>query len=204
MIKIKDNARGRIFNILLYPDNIEHLQAIYNLRNNGYDYVGIKHDKDIYFEDKLNDDLSIKHAKGELKKEHFHFVVKFKNARYISAVAKELDIDDRFIEICKNFKNSTAYLLHIGYEDKYQYSNDELEGNLIPEVLKLIDDTCEDCKFISLLDLLDSFDTVVSKTQFARICVLNGLYSVFRRNSYYVLGCLQEHNEMIKLREGSM
>lgn len=180
---------------MLYTDNLEHNAAIWKLQNNGYDCVGIKHDKDIYTEDKFNEDLTIKHAKGELKKKHFHFVVKFRNARFISAVAKELGIDERFVEICKSFKNSSSYLLHIGHDDKYQYDNDELIGNLVPDVLKLIDDTSEDIRFLSLLDLLDDLDGFVSRSMFARLCVKNGLYDVFRRNSYYIYGCLSEHNK---------
>lgn len=180
------------------------MQAIFNLTNNGYDYVGIKHDKDIYTEDKFNDDLTIKHAKGELKKEHFHFVVKFRNARTISAVAKELGIDERFVEICKSFKNSSSYLLHIGHDDKYQYDNDELIGNLVPDVLKLIDDSSEDSRFLALLDLFNDLEGFVSKNDFARMCVKNGLYDVFRRNSYYVLGCLSEYNEKYVLRKVSV
>lgn len=183
---------------MLYTDNLEHNAVIWKLQNNGYDCVGIKHDKDIYTEDKFNEDLTIKHAKGELKKEHFHFVVKFRNARFISAVAKELGIDERFVEICRSFKNSSSYLLHIGHDDKYQYDNDELIGNLVPDVLKLIDDTSEDIRFLSLLDLLDDLEGFVSRSMFARLCVKNGLYDVFRRNSYYIYGCLCEHNKQFE------
>lgn len=176
-----DNKRYRTFNLLLYPDNEKHLKAIERLKTDEFKSVGILHNCDVT-------------ADGELKKEHYHFIVKFVNNRTKSALAKDLDIEERFIDTTVNFNSSGKYLLHIGHPDKYQYDVDDLVGNLTANVIKLIDDTTEDFKAVCIIDLLNDFDYYVTLSDLLRICSKKGLYSVLRRNSYYFIRVLEEHN----------
>lgn len=183
-----DNKRYRIFNLLLYPDNKQHEKAIQRLISTEFNAVGCLHNCDIYTED-INE-----HKAGELKKEHYHFVVKFKNNRTISSLAKVLEIEERFIDSTCNFKNSAKYLLHIGCEDKYQYDIDDLVGSLVPDVIKLIDDTTEEVKVIKICNLLCEIDDFVSTSAFITLIAKNGLYSVYRRCCYSFNRVLDEHN----------
>ena len=184
-----ENKRYRVFNLLLYPDNVEHQKAIENLKSVEYKAVGILHNMDCYTEDKNE------HKAGELKKEHYHFVVKFQNAKTIIALAKNLNIESRFIEPTQTFKGSAKYLLHIGCEDKYQYDIDDLIGTLAPDVVKLIDDTSEEVKALNICRLLRDCEYFVTRDEFMQIVCKNGLYTVFRRNAYYFSSMLYEHNE---------
>lgn len=184
-----DNKRYRIFNLLLYPDNKQHEKAIQRLLSTEFNAVGCLHNMDTYTEDKNE------HKAGELKKEHYHFVVKFKNNRTKSALFKDLQLDDeRFIDPTVNFKNSAKYLLHIGCEGKYQYDISDLVGSLVPDVIKLIDDTTQEQKAIKICHLLDDFDGRVSLSSYIELICKNGLFSVYSRCCYSFNSLLYEHN----------
>lgn len=182
-----ENKRYRTFNLLLYPDNTDHKNAINRLLSGEFRSVGIVHNMDCYDEDAET------HKAGELKKEHMHFIVKFQNNRTISALAKDLNIEERFIEKTVSFKNSAKYLLHIG-TDKYQYDVDDLMGNLKADVLKLVDDTTEDFKAIAICDIIDNYVGFLSMSDLIRICGTKGLYSCFRRGTNAFRDVLKEHN----------
>ena len=187
-----NNSRTRSFNLLLYPDNTEHEKVLKMLTESVYSFVGICHDKDIYTEDSEN------HCAGELKKEHYHIIIKFENARTKSAVAKELEIDERFIDETKSFNSFSKYLLHRGEPDKYQYDTDELFGTLKNRVIKMLDVRTEDELALSVFDLLDSERRVISLTEFGRICASNGIYSCFRRAGSQMIRMIDEHNEIYR------
>lgn len=183
-----ENKRYRIFNLLLYPDNKQHQKAIERLSSSEFNAVGCLHNMDTYTEDKNE------HKAWELKKEHYHFVVKFKNNRTISSLSKVLEIEERFIDPTCSFKNSAKYLLHIGCEDKYQYDIEDLVGSLVPDVVKLIDDTTEEVKVIKICHLLDEIESSLSTSAFLELISKNGLYSVYRRCGYSFIRVLDEHN----------
>lgn len=187
-----NNSRTRSFNLLLYPDNTEHEKVLKMLTESVYQYVGICHDKDIYTQD------SEKHIAGEVKKEHYHIIVKFENARTKSAVAKELGIDERFIDETKSFNSFSKYLLHRGEPDKYQYDTDELFGTLKKRVIKMLDVRTEDELALSIFDLLENEKRVISLTEFGKICASNGVYSCFRRAGSQMIRMIDEHNEIYR------
>lgn len=184
--------KTRTFNLLLYPDNAEHTKVYSVLSDCGYDYVGILHDKDTYT------DKSENHSIGELKKAHWHIMLQFENARHKSAVSKELGLDERFIDETKSFNSFAKYLLHRGVSDKHQYSTDELFGSLKNSVLKKLDKRSEDECVLAMLNLLDSIESVVTKTAFARMCVEAGLYSVYRRTGLMMRDYIEEHNSLYR------
>ena len=185
--------KSRIFNILLYPDNPEHKEVIDLLSNpNGeYQACGILHNMDV-FEDGEH--------KGEFKKEHYHFVVKFKNPRYISGVSVEFAIDERFIEITKSFKGSAKYLLHYGNPDKYQYDPTDLVGTLKSEVLKLIDDTTDDTKLSEITKYINSYVGIISYANLWDYVLKQGYTSVYRRFYSIFTDIVGEHNAEIYRR----
>jgi len=63
--------RDRKFVAVLYPEDPTHAEAIEKLKQGGYNFAAILHDKDVY-EDGDH--------QGELKKPHWHIVLRFKNA----------------------------------------------------------------------------------------------------------------------------
>lgn len=104
---------NRNYTLILYPEDITHMYALTIIQEK-YDYAMIKHDKDIL-------------ESGELKKEHYHVIIHFKNARYKKAIAKELGIEENYLTGC-DLKAQLRYLIHIDDKDKYQYDMEEVEG----------------------------------------------------------------------------
>lgn len=181
--------RSRVFRVLLYPDNPEHMLAIMELQSSDYPAVGIKHDKDVYTED--TDD----HKAGEIEKEHFHFVLKFKNARYLTAVAKSLGIEERFIQTAKSYKGSVEYLLHINHPEKFQYDTTELLGFAKAEALRVLDDTPEDVKVLKIMDFISHYNGYLDVNRLTLFCCQNGLYSCLRRSGWICRDMIVEHNK---------
>ena len=186
---IKCDNKSRWFNLLLYPDNAEHNLVIMQLQTTKYMACGICHNCDCYETD------TEEHKAGELKKAHFHFVLRCKNPRYKSGLAKELGIDERFIDVTSSIKGSAKYLLHFGDETKYQYSPDDLVGKLKGDILKRIDNDekiSDTDYFFMLLDYLDSQDKVLTPRDVGIFLSTNGGYKYFKCN--YLM---YEHNERI-------
>lgn len=177
-----NKGNSRIWNILLYPDAPTQANAIELLSSGSYSSVGILHDKDV-------------DEKGELKKPHYHFVVKFLNQRSRTAVAADLGIEQNYLEPCRDFKNSVTYLLHKNQPDKYQYDIEEAFGSLKPALAKLMDDDTEDEKALRILDILDGIEGTVKYSAFIRMCAEKGLWSDLRRGGYIFVQAVKEHNE---------
>ena len=177
-----ENIRSRLWNVLLYPDDPSHASAIEAFKNGSYASVGICHDKDT-------------DENGNLLKPHFHIVVKFKNAIWRNSLADSLGIAPNYLEVCRDFKNSAAYLLHKNNPEKYQYDVEEAFGTLKPALLKLLDDDTEDMKALRILDILDGIKEQIRYSDFIRLCAEQGLWSDLRRGGYIFVQAVKEHNE---------
>lgn len=150
----KRRERYKNFAILLYPDNPEHPLALSKIIQ-WWDYWYIKHDKDevITTDDILIDDDG--DDIEELKKTHIHCVVSCGSFRTDTQIARELNIDPRFVRPVHNFNAMLLYLLHTGERQKYQYDINEVFSNRI-SVLKealytLTNDTEKIAKVIDII-----------------------------------------------------
>lgn len=119
--------KSRSFAMVLYPyEDYTHsiaIQKIFEL----YDYAYIEHNEDTYDED------GEEHKKGDKKKEHAHIVLKFENARHKSKIAKEIGIEENYIQK-SNFVAYTRYLIHKDDPTKYQYDKKNIITNIPKEV----------------------------------------------------------------------
>ena len=173
---------SRVYNAILYPEDNSQQKAIELLKTNAFSSAGILHDKD------LDDN-------GNVKKPHYHFVLKFQNARSRKAVADDLSVAENYFEPSHNFNSSLLYLVHRNSPDKYQYSIDDVFGSLKPTLEKLLDDDTEDMKAIRILDMLDSIESRIDFRTFLRLCAEKGLWSDLRRGGYLFVQAVKEHNE---------
>lgn len=71
----------------------------------------------------------IKHDKDEGVETHYHYYIEFDSPRYLSAVAKELDLPENMIEQVYSKKAILAYLTHEGQRNKHHYSPVEVVSN---------------------------------------------------------------------------
>lgn len=184
---MKDNKfRDRKLALLLYPDDPTHCEAMEKIKTS-YDYVAILHDKD-FTED------------GEIKKPHWHVVLRFGNATWNSAVAKDLGIEQNYTEKIRNMNNAILYLIHYNDSDKYQYNIDECFGTLKNKIVQIInaDSKTEGEKVVELIDYITSKKSQVSVTEFAVFCANNGYWAEFRRSASILCKIIDEHNFKFK------
>lgn len=178
--------RDRCHCLLLYPDNEEHSKAL-NIIENSYDYACILHDKDI------SDD-------GNLKKPHFHVVLRFQNAVWSSSICSELGIETNYIQKARNLPNALLYLIHANDPDKVQYNISDVKGclkkRLVQELTKI--NKTESEKVTELFDFIESMAEPISVSQFSRYCASMGYWSEFRRSGTIFMKILEEHNNKFK------
>lgn len=194
-----EKMRSKTFNLMLYPEEDKsHLKALEYIRAN-YDYAAICHDKDTFEEDiTINDVL---HKKGEIKKAHYHVVVKFKNAKWSTALANELEIAENYIEVAHDLKRSLLYLIHYYDEDKYQYSIEDVEGTLKRRLKETISNEgkTESEKVMDIFKEIDKCEFKIDFTIFVKHIAEIGYWDVLRRSSSLILRYLDLHNSNYKI-----
>lgn len=182
--------QSRTMFFCLYPESQQCI--IDNIINSGYEYCGILHDKD------LEDN-------GELKKPHYHFLIEFTNPKLYSTVCKKIGFEFKkkpdgsgcpvYGEPCRRFKDCQKYLVHVGYEDKYQYSSDELFGSdlLLSRVKALLSTPDENSQMRLLLDIFDNYDGILSFRTALNLALKYNLYSTFRRGGSLLGKVIEEY-----------
>lgn len=185
-----EKIKKRNWTMLLYPEDPTHKAAMETLAAGGYKYVAILHDKDVWAEGE-----SDKYAAGEPKKEHWHVVLKFPQARYNTAVAKELGIKENYMEACANFDAACLYLVHANAEDKHQYDPAALFGTLVSHVNKLLLDDDEGVRVLEIVKTIDAMPGRASYRDTLVWACKNGLYGEFRRLGSGIKWLIDEHNE---------
>lgn len=177
--------RSRLYVAVLYPDDDTHVECMEKLQTNGYNFAAILHDKDVY-EDGDH--------KGELKKPHWHIVLRFKNAVWNTAVAKELGITPNYLEACKDQDSSLLYLVHYGKEDKAQYNYEEVFGPMKLKLATLLADTDEGTRVLSIVDIVESSPGPIGTSELLKKAVAAGLYADLRRMGHLATCLVREHN----------
>lgn len=178
------DKKKRYIAMLLYPDDDSHVSALDFICSNYSDYAYILHDKD-------------KHENGELKKAHYHIICYFKNARFPSAVAKELQIPINYVEECGSQSGLLKYLIHYNDPEKYQYTLNEVHGPLLSTLKDILNkDGLSECeKVLELMHYIESSNIKMSVSKFAFFCAEEGYWDIFRRSSSIFIKILEEHNK---------
>lgn len=155
--------------LLLYRDDPKYSTYLTNIVDKYDSYAYIIHDKDI-IEDT-----------GELKKEHMHVVIYFKNKKELSELAKEVTIPENYIKVWDKKTKALRYLIHADHLDKAQYSTSLVSGTLKPDLIRLINQGYELEHITEILDYIDS-DRNISWKQLTRWILSKGYYAEFRRS----------------------
>ena len=181
--------RSPNFALLLYPDDITHKNAL-DIIKGSYDYTYILHDRDI-------------DENGEIKKPHWHVILRFSNARWNTALVKELGITDNYIRPVKNFKNALLYLIHYNDLDKFQYEVEEVKGTFKNRLYELVNATekSEGEKVQELIYFINSQEKYLTVTEFSLYCSANGYWPEFRRCSSIFIRIIEEHNYRFSNKE---
>lgn len=182
-----EKFRDRKFCILLYPEDVTHVQALEKIKAS-YDYACVLHDKDVDVES------------GEVKKSHWHVVlVSGKNAIWSSSLSKELGIDGNYIQQCRNVDRALEYLIHFNEEEKHQYSIEEVNGTLKARLNQLINCTnkSESDKVTELIEWIETYQGYLTISAFSKHCASVGMWDVFRRAGTIFIKIIDEHNMKI-------
>lgn len=177
--------RDRKFVAVLYPEDPTHAAAIEKMKSGGYNFAGILHDKDVY-EDGEHE--------GEIKKAHWHIVVRFKNAVWNTAISNELGIEANYLEACKDVDSALLYLVHFGNEEKYQYEYETVFGPLKVRLATLLAEPDEGSRVLSLVDIVESAPGPLGYTELIKKAVSAGVYADLRRMGALGVKMLEEHN----------
>lgn len=183
--------RDRKYRLLLYPDDPTHVECMQKLMEGGYRYAAIKHDCDKWEDG--DEDLG-KHKVGSKKKAHWHVVLNFPQARWSTALVKELGIKANYIRKCDNFDGALLYLVHEGYQEKYQYEFDKVFGPLAPALGKLLVDDDEGMRVLEIVRMIDDTPGVIGYRELLIKACNNGLYGEFRRLGSGIRWLIDEHN----------
>lgn len=177
--------RSRLYVAVLYPEDPTHAECMEKLKTNGYNFAAILHDKDVYEDGE---------HQGELKKPHWHIVLRFKNAVWNTAVAKELGITANYLEACKDQDASLLYLVHYGNDKKAQYDYEEVFGPMKLKLVTLLADTDEGTRVLNLVQIIEESPGPIGYSELIKKAVAAGLYGDLRRMGTFATGLIREHN----------
>lgn len=165
------NKRVRTIGIILWTDNPNHKLALDFIIHNFENYIYILHDRDI------KDD-------GEIKKEHYHVILHFPNARTIKTLSKKLNVEENNFYIIKSFTGQLRYLIHYDDDEKTRYNVEEVKGTLfmLSKFKRSIKGSQDETADVSqIYEFI--FDNDISDLTILLDFVLDyNLYSSFRRN----------------------
>lgn len=187
-----ENFRKRNFAMLLYPEDESHMAALKLLKDGGYKYAAILHDRDVY---SVHDDVSADLV-GTQKKPHYHVVLKFPNDRWRNAMATELGVAPNYINACVSLDGALRYLIHNGYPEKFQYALTDVFGPLAGELEKVVADKTEDERVLELVETITSKPGAITYTAMLIEACKDGRYGDFRRLGNGVKWLIDEHNTM--------
>lgn len=161
----------RRWGIILWTDNLVHLQALDYIKRNYKDYIYILHNKDIK-ED------------GSLKKPHYHVILYFPNQKTLSSLKKQLVLNDTDFYDIKSMSGQLRYLIHFDDEDKAQYSIDDVHGSrfMIEKFNQSVKNYCSETEQSSVIVDYIFSDNVTSLYQVFQFVLDNDIYATYRRN----------------------
>lgn len=177
--------RARTFCLLLYMEDETHKQAIEKIKN-AYDYAMICHNRDT-------------DENGVVKKEHYHVVLQFKNAKWNTALAEELGIAENYIEEARNIKRALLYLIHFYEEEKFQYELKDVQGPLKHKLEQYMngEGKSESEKVIEILEEIDEFGTEIEFQVFVKHIARKGYWDVYRRAASIINHYIEIHNNNV-------
>lgn len=196
------NERSIYWTMLLYKESEDYnTEEIIKKVKSNYNAIWILHNKDKYLEDEYNEDGTTKHKKGDLKKPHYHIVLKFKNYKWVSALSEELGIEIKWFQKISSLESILCYLIHYKEEEKHHYLLEEVIGsrelkNKLNKTIENIDKTEED-KIIDIVNYIRLEKHIISFGKMLDYVLRKGLYSEYRRSYAIISKLIEEHNNFI-------
>lgn len=181
--KIYEDNRYRSWVVLFYKDTdtYDYNDVIFNIHSMKY-YAYIKHQPET-----------------AEKNEHFHAFIHLDTACTLSSISKRLGVPPNYIQYVKNIRGACRYLTHIDYEEKIQYSTDDIVISPIykRKFLKNFEDVKSEEEIIQdIYFFLDNnhYNTWVEKLRGLIYFInINCYETVYKRYRYEFLEYLKEN-----------
>lgn len=181
-----DKKRYYNFTLVIYEDDENFEDQMESIKQT-QEAIWIRHDQDV------NEET------GELKKPHYHVVIKLKTNCTISALAKNLNVQENMIEpVKKSLNGCLKYLIHYGDDKKYNYDKEDVQSNSDKLKTRFLDlvakDTPEVEKIITIQEFIDTFPDFVKISTLSKYAQKNNIWDAFRRNYAIIKDLANEHN----------
>lgn len=176
-----DKFRSRKFSILIYPEWENYNEIIETIE---------KFDQYVY----------IKHiGESEEKKEHLHCYIKFKNARYNTALANLLGIECRFVKKIENERDFIRYLLHKDNSEKRQYQFKDLKfSESIGDIVhKAYIEIKSDYDVEILIDYIRLSEDFITKHEIIDVAIRYNMLGDLKNYWWVLKELIEEHNKCI-------
>lgn len=188
-----EKFRARNFCAVLYPEDETHVEAMARLAK-GYKYAAILHDRDVYDVDDTDDDALV----GQPKKPHWHIIIKFPQARWNAAVAKELGIAENYLQRCNSVDDYLVYMVHYELPHKAQYDKAEVFGTMDTDLSRALAKVkTPDEKALEVIDIIDSLGYCDMRLVILE-CAKAGRFADLRQMGSWVPYLITAHNERIE------
>lgn len=203
--------KTKIACVELYPECLNHYAALHKLsvmgQTSNLPFAMILHNMDLLPIDIPEEERFKSSYDGIHKKPHIHVVIKFRNQRYNTGVAKELGISSNYVKMWADslFSNRIAYLLHCDNFEKYQYPVDFITGTLTPLVPDILNEYAvpplDMFKFCA--DFIQRYDKdkFITRSKLQDYMLEHGFSSIIR-SAFYRLLCerVDDHNYLVKAK----
>jgi len=184
MANEKGNYKSRSHTILLYPEDPRCEKVLEGIKT--YEYAFILHDKDVT-------------ETGEIKKPHYHVIVRSKNATWRDALSKEFEYPANYFEQVRSEDAILCYLTHANEEKKHHYELSEVQGSLslLKRLKKLLerDEVTESEKALEIIKFILDYSGPLDTCELARWCANEERWDVFRRSASIFLQILKEKRQ---------
>lgn len=160
------DKKRRVWFIELYPDSTTYnCSDLINVVKSFPEWAIILHDKDVK-------------PDGELKKPHYHCVVRTSPALLSTILNKFPGLASNFIEFSHEFQWCVRYLIHLDDVSKYQYQKEAVETNI--EDIERYWRTQSELSYV--WHMADMRSSGASWYSILSYCKDNHCYDIFRRN----------------------
>lgn len=160
---------GTIWFLEVYEDDENYRKYVENVEGQ-FDWVKIRHDKDVNPET------------GELKKPHVHYLITTTNTASLSTISYRTGIPENYVKVRSSYRHSFRYLLHLDQPEKFQYSEEELEGvDVKGKLAKYVGKDSDSC-VMEIIDLINLYR--LERKPYAclvKAVVERGLWGYFRQ-----------------------
>ena len=121
-------------------------------------------------------------------------VLRFKNAVWNTAIAKELGITPNYLEACKDVDAALLYLVHYNNTDKAQYEYEAVFGPMKVKLASLLADTDQGTRALNVIEIIEKSPGLIGYTELIKKAVAAGVYGDLIRMGTFAVGAMREHN----------